>query len=110
MIAHANEIEFARVRKIDYVYVIFDHDYFPALELIKPFLAAQRILFSCPNQFRRVMDSVLLSAARISAHLRAAFSALLSFNRSRNFMRALCNCDLLLPIEHPIISAISLCS
>src|SRR4051812_13533844 len=40
----------------------------------------------------------------------AAFSALLCFSRSRNFMRALCNCDLLLPIEQPIISAISLCS
>src|ERR1051326_448839 len=43
-------------------------------------------------------------------YLREAFSALLSFNKSRSFMRALCNCDLLFPIEHPIISAISLCS
>src|SRR5437763_2969241 len=45
-----------------------------------------------------------------ATHRREAFSALLSFNRSRSFMRALCNCDLLLPMEHPIISAISLCS
>ena len=28
----------------------------------------------------------------------------------RNFIRALCSCDLLLPIEHPSIPAISLCS
>src|SRR5512146_195657 len=41
---------------------------------------------------------------------REAFSALLSFSRSRSFMRALCSCDLLFPIEQPIISAISLCS
>ena len=31
--------------------------------------------------------------------VRTAFSALLNFSRSRSFMRALCNCDLLLPIE-----------
>src|SRR5438067_3092482 len=45
-----------------------------------------------------------------AAHRRTAFSALLCFNRSRSFIRALCSCDLLLPMEHPIISAISLCS
>src|SRR5438876_3804649 len=39
-----------------------------------------------------------------------AFSALLVFRSSRNFIRALCNCDLLLPIEQPTIPAISLCS
>src|SRR5690242_14343871 len=66
------------------------------------------VVLRLPRAASRVMDSVLLSAAMF--YLRAAFSALLSFNRSRNFMRALCNCDLLLPIEHPIISAISLCS
>lgn len=38
------------------------------------------------------------------------FSALLNFNSSRSFILALCSCDLLLPIEQPIISAISLCS
>src|SRR4029079_18628754 len=39
-----------------------------------------------------------------------AFSALLVFRSSRNFIRALCSCDLLLPMEQPTISAISLCS
>ena len=39
-----------------------------------------------------------------------AFSALLVLRSSRNFNRALCNCDLLFPTEHPTISAISLCS
>src|SRR5262249_24030575 len=50
------------------------------------------------------------SLSRWWLYLRAAFSALLSFNSSRSFMRALCNCDLLLAMEQPIISAISLCS
>ena len=39
-----------------------------------------------------------------------AFSALLVLRKSRNFIRALCNCDLLFPIEQPTIVAISLCS
>src|SRR4029077_13850058 len=39
-----------------------------------------------------------------------AFSALLVLRKSRNFIRALCNCDLLFPIEQPTIAAISLCS
>src|SRR5215467_10948878 len=54
--------------------------------------------------------SILSRSCCPAAHRREAFSALLSFKRSRSFMRALCNCDLLLPMEQPIISAISLCS
>lgn len=37
-------IRFARVRRIDYAYVVFDHNYYPSLEVIRPFLAEQRIL------------------------------------------------------------------
>ena len=44
------------------------------------------------------------------SYRREAFSALLNLSRSRSFILALCNCDLLLPMEQPIISAISLCS
>jgi protoporphyrinogen oxidase len=44
MIEAAQDIEFSRVRKIDYAYVIFDHQYFPALAVIRPFLEQQRIL------------------------------------------------------------------
>src|SRR5579864_973647 len=40
----------------------------------------------------------------------SAFSARFILSRSRNFIRALCSCDLLFPIEQPIIVAISLCS
>jgi protoporphyrinogen oxidase len=40
----ASEIEFARARRIDYAYVIFDHDYFAALEVIRPFLEDVRII------------------------------------------------------------------
>lgn len=39
-----------------------------------------------------------------------AFSARRIFSMSRSFIRALCSCDLLLPIEHPTMPAISLCS
>lgn len=35
---------------------------------------------------------------------------LLAIRRLRNLIRALCNCDLLLPREHPNIAAISWCS
>ncbi|UQA61086.1 protoporphyrinogen/coproporphyrinogen oxidase [Polyangium aurulentum] len=37
-------IRFARVRRIDHAYVVFDHDYFPSLEAIVPFLEANRIV------------------------------------------------------------------
>jgi protoporphyrinogen oxidase len=40
------QIEFARVRRIDYAYVIFDHEYFAALDVIRPFLEASRIISS----------------------------------------------------------------
>jgi protoporphyrinogen oxidase len=38
LIARPEEIAFARPRRIDWAYVIFDHDYFPALDVIRPFL------------------------------------------------------------------------
>jgi len=41
-----DEIEFARARRIDYAYVIFDHDYFAALDVIRPFLESSRIISS----------------------------------------------------------------
>lgn len=37
-------IRFARVRRIDHAYVIFDHSYFPALDVIRPFLEAANIV------------------------------------------------------------------
>jgi len=39
-----DEIEFARARRIDYAYVIFDHEYFAALDVIRPFLEQARII------------------------------------------------------------------
>ena len=44
VIDSAHEIEFARARRIDHAYVIFDHEYFAALDVIRPFLAASRII------------------------------------------------------------------
>jgi protoporphyrinogen oxidase len=39
-------IRFARARRIDYAYVVFDHSYFEALETVRPFLDRERIV-SC---------------------------------------------------------------
>jgi protoporphyrinogen oxidase len=44
IIQRPSDIAFARLRKIDFAYVIFDHHYFDALGIIKPFLGEQRIL------------------------------------------------------------------
>lgn len=44
MIARPEDIAFARLRKIDFAYVIFDHHYFPALDVIRPFIDAARIV------------------------------------------------------------------
>lgn len=38
------KIRFARVRRIDHAYVIFDHDYFSSLEVVMPFLEKNRIV------------------------------------------------------------------
>jgi protoporphyrinogen oxidase len=38
------DVRFARVRRIDYAYVIFDHAYYEALARIRPFLEAERIV------------------------------------------------------------------
>jgi protoporphyrinogen oxidase len=46
VIASADDIEFSRARRIDYAYVIFDHEYFAALDVIRPFLEASRIISS----------------------------------------------------------------
>ena len=40
------DIAFWRLRTIDYAYVIYDHDYRAALDVIEPFLAEQRIISS----------------------------------------------------------------
>lgn len=44
IIRRPEDIAFARARKIDWAYVIFDHDYFQALERIQPFLDEHRIV------------------------------------------------------------------
>jgi protoporphyrinogen oxidase len=44
LIGAADEVLFMRPRKIEHAYVVFDHGYFPALEVIKPFLKEQGII------------------------------------------------------------------
>jgi len=44
LLKSARDIELWRLRRIDYAYVIYDHHYRAALDVIEPFLAAQRII------------------------------------------------------------------
>ena len=46
IIDRPDDIEFARARRIDFAYVIFDHEYFGALDVIRPFLESARIISS----------------------------------------------------------------
>jgi protoporphyrinogen oxidase len=38
------DVRFARLRRLDCAYVVFDHDYYPALAVIEPFLAQERVI------------------------------------------------------------------
>jgi protoporphyrinogen oxidase len=44
LIHDVSAVRFARLRRIDHAYVVFDHAYFPSLEVIRPFLDEARIL------------------------------------------------------------------
>jgi protoporphyrinogen oxidase len=44
LIADVSQIAFARLRRLDHAYVIYDHAYEAALAVIRPFLASLRIL------------------------------------------------------------------
>ena len=44
LIRKPSAIEFARARRIDYAYVVFDHQYFASLETLTPFLEAHGIV------------------------------------------------------------------
>ena len=46
LIDGAGDVRFARLRRIDFAYVIFDHAYYDALAVIEPFLDSERILSS----------------------------------------------------------------
>jgi protoporphyrinogen oxidase len=70
------EIELSRLRTIDYAYVIYDHQYRAALDVIEPFLAAQRILSSGRYgawNYSSMEDALLMGrhAARDAARLAA---------------------------------------
>ena len=44
LISRPEDIRFARPRTIQHAYVLFDHNYYGALEVIRPFLEAHRIV------------------------------------------------------------------
>ncbi len=46
LLRSAEDIELSRLRTIDYAYVIYDHHYRAALDVIEPFLVEQRIISS----------------------------------------------------------------
>jgi protoporphyrinogen oxidase len=43
-IARAGDIAFVRKRRIDHAYVIFDHDHYPSLEVVRAFLESRAIV------------------------------------------------------------------
>jgi protoporphyrinogen oxidase len=46
IIDRPEDVRFAELRRIDHAYVVFNHDYYGALQVIRPFLAEQRIVTS----------------------------------------------------------------
>lgn len=44
LLPSADALAFARLRRIDHAYVIFDHDYYGALRVIRPYLESQGIV------------------------------------------------------------------
>lgn len=44
VVRSAEDVRFVRLRRLDCAYVVFDHSYYPALSVIEPFLAKQRIV------------------------------------------------------------------
>src|SRR5438045_8854457 len=60
-------------------------------------------------QLRTGHTSSLPDTAILASHGLVAFSALLVLRSSRSFILALCHCDLLVPIDPPTTSTISLC-
>ena len=44
ILSSPDDVAFARPRRIDYAYVIFDHAYFSSLEVVKPFVQNARIV------------------------------------------------------------------
>lgn len=77
LLKSAHDIELSRLRTIDYAYVIYDHHYRAALEVIQPFLAEQRIVSSGRYggwNYSSMEDALLMgrSAARDAARLAGA--------------------------------------
>lgn len=44
IISHESQVRFARARRIDHAYVVFDHNYYGALDVIRPYLDQHRVL------------------------------------------------------------------
>jgi protoporphyrinogen oxidase len=77
LVKGAHDIELTRLRTIDYAYVIYDHHYRAALDVIEPFLAEQRIVSSGRYgawNYSSMEDALLMgrNAARAAQALRGS--------------------------------------
>ena len=68
------QLRFARARRIDFAYVIFDHAYYDALAVIEPFLAEHRVISAGRYgkwTYCSMEDAILMGrkAAKEAAHL-----------------------------------------
>jgi protoporphyrinogen oxidase len=71
------DVEVAKLRKIDWAYVVFDHHYFASLEAITPFLEANAIVSAGRYggwNYSSMEDALMFGrdAARKAAHMHAA--------------------------------------
>jgi len=73
LVRSGHEVELWRLRTIDYAYVIYDHHYRAALDVIEPYLASQRIIstgrYGAWNYSS--MEDALLMGKRAAADARA---------------------------------------
>lgn len=69
VVERPEQIAFARLRRMDYAYVLFDHRSYPALQQIEPFLAEQNII-ACGRygawNYSSMEDAII--AGRDAAH------------------------------------------
>lgn len=70
------------------------------------FAFGERLCLGLVDRYKQIYAATAISGT----WMLAVFTLLTRGSNVRSFMRALCSCDLLFPIEQPSISAISLCS
>ncbi len=70
VLGKSSDIAFARLRRLDHAYVIYDHDYEQALSVIRPFLAAHGVLSTGRYggwNYSSMEDALLFGRAAVSS-------------------------------------------